>query len=201
MDADVSPVRGRSHSWSHSPSRILFVLACSAAVVACSTSPHPKGPLSQQRELESLLQVAACPGSEMVVVLSAMQQLLAARREWDGYAYYGKLADEQPDRRALFRSLQGVMQARVAGGIGLLRRVVWVEDAIGKLDEGAAADPGVGRFVRGLVLAELLPYVGAPFVAGGYPRRAVMRRRAGCNWTPAPPRGLRSVPREAQLVG
>jgi hypothetical protein len=36
---------------------------------------------------------------------------------------------------------------------------------------------------------------------GGYPPRAVMRRRAGCNWTPAPPRGLRSVPREAQLVG
>jgi hypothetical protein len=28
-----------------------------------------------------------------------------------------------------------------------------------------------------------------------------MRQRAGCNWTPAPPRGLRSVPREAQLVG
>jgi hypothetical protein len=34
---------------------------------------------------------------------------------------------------------------------------------------------------------------------GGYPRRAVMRRRAGCSWTPAPPRRPRSDPTEGQL--
>jgi hypothetical protein len=62
---------------------------------------------------------------------------------------------------------------------------------------GAGAD---WSWWRGGRAAAAWGEVGAP-VAGGYPPRAVMRRRAGCNWTPAPPRGLRSVPREAQLVG
>jgi glyoxylase-like metal-dependent hydrolase (beta-lactamase superfamily II) len=49
------------------------------------------------------------------------------------------------------------MQARVAGDVPLLQRVAWVDDAIGKLDEGVASDPILGRFARGLVLADLPP--------------------------------------------
>jgi len=134
---------------------MLIGLGCAAALAACSTAPRLRTPLSQQRELQSLLVVAAYPNSEMVVVLSAMQQLLAAHREWDGYEYFGALARDQPDRRALYRSLQGVMQARVAGDIGLLRRVAWVDDAIEKLDEGVKANPTLGRLGRGLVFADL----------------------------------------------
>jgi glyoxylase-like metal-dependent hydrolase (beta-lactamase superfamily II) len=138
------------HSWG-----IPLLLGVCAALAACSTTPRPGKPLSQQRELESLLRVAAYPNSDMIVVLSAMGQLLAAHREWDGYEYFGTLARDQPDRRALYRSLQAVMQARVAGDIGLLRRVAWVQDAIEKLDEGASATPTIGRLGRGLVFAEL----------------------------------------------
>jgi hypothetical protein len=88
-------------------------------------------------------------------VLVTMQQLIATHREWEGYEYFGRLAEEQPNRRAFFRCLQAAMQARVAGDVPLLRLVGWVEDAIGKLDEGAAAEPALGRLARGLVFADL----------------------------------------------
>jgi hypothetical protein len=78
-------------------------------------------------------------------VLVTMQHLLATHREWEGYAYFGRLADEQPGRRALFRSLQASMQARVANDVPLWKRVAWIEDAIRKLDEGATADALLGR--------------------------------------------------------
>jgi glyoxylase-like metal-dependent hydrolase (beta-lactamase superfamily II) len=130
-------------------------LGCWAVLSACSTAPRPKTPLSQQRELESLLRVAAYPNSDTTVILSALQQLLASHREWEGYEYFGRLALEQPERRALYRALQAVMQARVAGDVGLLRRVAWVDDAIRKLDEGVASEPLIGRLGRGLVFAEL----------------------------------------------
>ena len=47
------------------------------------------------------------------------------------------------------------MQASSAAEIPLLRRAAWVEEGVVKLDRGADADPVVGRFVRGLVLADL----------------------------------------------
>jgi glyoxylase-like metal-dependent hydrolase (beta-lactamase superfamily II) len=114
-----------------------------------------QAPVTQRRELEALMQLAAYPNSDTSTVLIAMQQFLATRSEWEGYDFFGRLAAEQPARRTFFRSLQAVMQARVAGDVFLLRRVAWVEDAITKLNEGAAADPLLGRFARGLVFAGL----------------------------------------------
>src|SRR5205823_12462086 len=74
--------------------------------------------------------------------------------ERDGYDYFHRLAREQPDR-AIFSSLEGLLQARAAGEVPLLRRAAWVEEAVGKLDRGAQADPVAGRLLRGLVFAEL----------------------------------------------
>jgi hypothetical protein len=119
------------------------------------TDREQKAPLTQQRPLESLLKAAAFPNSDTLLVLVAMQQLLASHREWDGYRYFGRLAQEQPNRRALFLTLQATMQARVAGDVSLFRRVAWVEDAIRKLDAGAAAEPLLGHLARGLVFADL----------------------------------------------
>ncbi|HEX2671364.1 MAG TPA: MBL fold metallo-hydrolase [Polyangiaceae bacterium] len=124
-------------------------------LAACSTARPSKPPLIEQRPLAALMETAAYPNSQTLLLLVTMQQFVANRREWEGYDYFGRLAQEQPGRRALFRSLQAVMQARVAGDIGLLKRVAWVEDAIQKLDEGAASDPLLGRFARGQVFAEL----------------------------------------------
>jgi glyoxylase-like metal-dependent hydrolase (beta-lactamase superfamily II) len=132
----------------------LLLMSCA------SVPPPPKPPLTQQRPLSSLLTAAAYPNSDTLVVLLTMQQLFASHREWEGYAYFGRLAEEQPKRRALFRALQATMQARVANEVPLLRRVAWVEEAIRKLDEGAAAEPALGRLARGLVFADLPPRFG-----------------------------------------
>ena len=141
--------------------RLTATLTVSSLLAACASIPPPeKATLTQQRPLPSLLEAAAYPNSDTVVVLTAMQQLLARHREWEGYQYFGRLAVEQPARAPLFRALQGTMQARVANEVPLLKRVAWVEDAIRKLDEGVAADPVLGRFARGLVFADLPPRFG-----------------------------------------
>jgi len=129
-------------------------------LLACSTSRPYKPPLIEHRPLAALMETAAYPNSQTLLLLVTMQQFLANHREWDGYDYFGRLAREQPHRRTLFRSLQAVMQVRVAGDIGLLKRVAWVEDALQKLDEGATSDPLLGRFARGQVFAELPPRFG-----------------------------------------
>jgi glyoxylase-like metal-dependent hydrolase (beta-lactamase superfamily II) len=141
--------------------RLATTLAVSSLLAGCASVPPPaKAAMTQQRPLASLLEAAAYPNSETVVVLTTMQQLLASHREWEGYQYFGRLAVEQPARAPLFRSLQATMQARVANQVPLLRRIAWVEDAIRKMDEGVAADPVLGRFARGLVFAELPPRFG-----------------------------------------
>jgi glyoxylase-like metal-dependent hydrolase (beta-lactamase superfamily II) len=136
----------------------LFVVGVFILVTTLSCGrvpPAQKEPLTQQRLLAALLETAAYPNSDVVVVLATMQQLTASHREWEGYEYFGRLAREQPARAPFFRALQAAMQARVANDVPLLRRVAWVDDAIRKLDDGAAADPVLGRLARGLVFAEL----------------------------------------------
>ena len=141
--------------------QLAAALATTSLLAACASVPPPaKATVTQQRPLGALLEAAAYPNSDTVVVLTAMQQLTARHREWEGYQYFGRLAVEQPARAPLFRALQATMQARVANEVPLLKRVAWVEDAIGKLDEGVAADPVLGRFARGLVFAELPPRFG-----------------------------------------
>jgi glyoxylase-like metal-dependent hydrolase (beta-lactamase superfamily II) len=133
-------------------------LAVTSLLASCASVPPPaKATVTEQRPLASLLEAAAYPNSDTVVILTTMQQLLARHREWEGYEYFGRLAATQPARAPLFRALQATMQARVANQVPLLERIAWVKDAIRKLDEGVAADPVLGRFARGLVLAELPP--------------------------------------------
>ncbi len=121
---------------------------------ACSSVPRPPPALVQNREVEAFAEAAAWPNAEPLVAIVAAQEFIAARHERDGYEYFQRLAREQPGRPILL-SLEGLLQARAAGEIPLLRRVAWVEEAIGKLDRGAKADPIAGRLLRGLVFAEL----------------------------------------------
>ncbi|HEX9572916.1 MAG TPA: MBL fold metallo-hydrolase, partial [Myxococcales bacterium] len=133
-------------------SAALFGILLSGA--ACSSVPRPPPALVQNREVEAFAEAAAWPNAEPLVAIVAAQEFIAARRERDGYEYFQRLAREQPQRPILL-SLEGLLQARAAGEIPLLRRVAWVEEAIGKLDRGAQADPVAGRLLRGLVFAEL----------------------------------------------
>jgi glyoxylase-like metal-dependent hydrolase (beta-lactamase superfamily II) len=144
-------------SLNHSRARRAALAASSGLLLAACTATPPaqKPPVTQQRPLSALLRASAYPNSDTLLVLVTMQQLMATHREWEGYEYFGRLSEEQPNRRAFFRALQATMQARVANDVPLLRRVGWVEDAIRKLDEGVAAEPVLGRLARGLVFADL----------------------------------------------
>jgi len=151
--------RPRSGTWA------LALVMASLAFSACGTMSAKEAPVTQLRPLDALLDVAAYPNADTVVVLSTLQQLLASHREWQGYDYFGRLAREQPDRRTFLLGLQAILQARVAGQVPLLKRVAWVDDAIGKLDRAAAADPLLGRYARGSVFAELPDRFGKTQVA------------------------------------
>ena len=131
-----------------------WVLALALLAVGCSgIAPRPPA-LTQNRELEAFAAAAAYPNAEPAVALLAAQQYMAAHREQEGYEVFQRLAREQPGRPILL-SLEGMMQARMAGDVALLQRVGWVEEAIRKLDRGAEAEPVGGRLVRGLVFAGL----------------------------------------------
>jgi glyoxylase-like metal-dependent hydrolase (beta-lactamase superfamily II) len=134
--------------------RSVAILGIFLSGVACSSVPRPPPALVQNREVEAFAQAAAWPNAEPLVAIVAAQEFVAARHERDGYEYFQRLAREQPQRPILL-SLEGLLQARAAGEIPLLRRVAWVEEAIGKLDRGAEADPVAGRLLRGLVFADL----------------------------------------------
>lgn len=126
----------------------------STGATACSSTFENPPLLTQNRELATYGVLAGHPGARDIVVLTAASQYLAARREHDGLALFRRLA-QRPERRPLFVSLEGLMKARVADDIALLDRVAWVEDAITLLDEGAMREPKLGRYLRGLVFAEL----------------------------------------------
>ncbi|HWE22632.1 MAG TPA: MBL fold metallo-hydrolase [Myxococcales bacterium] len=125
-----------------------------ALAAACSGVSRPPASVAQNREIDAFAQAAAWPNAEPAVAIIAAQEFVAAHRARDGYEYFQRLAREQPQRPILM-SLEGMLQASCAQEIPLLRRVSWVEDAIGKLDRGAQADPGAGRLLRGLVFAQL----------------------------------------------
>lgn len=122
--------------------------------LGCASTLLDRPPVTQQRELLLYGELAGFPHARDIVLLTAASQYLAAHRAHDGQARFAALARMDPGR-ALFRSLEGVMQARVASDIALLDRVAWVEDAIAKLDDGARREPVLGRYLRGLVFASL----------------------------------------------
>jgi glyoxylase-like metal-dependent hydrolase (beta-lactamase superfamily II) len=103
----------------------------------------------------------AWPDAAVATVLTTAQQLLATRHPGDGRAYFHGLAARGP----IFLALEGLFQAQQAAEVPLLSRVAWVEEAIGKLDRAAAADPRWGRYLRGLAYAELPARFGKAAVA------------------------------------
>jgi len=81
-------------------------------------------------------------------------RLMAARRDAEGLVYFRERAASEPGR-GLFISLEGVFQARQAGSVSLFRRVAWVNEAVAKLDRAVVLEPGLPRYLRGVVLAGL----------------------------------------------
>ena len=111
-------------------------------------------PLMRDPELEALQEAVRWPKPDVSTVLALVGRFVAAGRDQEGYAYFQGRTRDAPDR-PLFLALEGFFQARVAGDVFLLRRTGWVNAAVAKLNGAVARDPGVPRYFRGLVLAEL----------------------------------------------
>jgi glyoxylase-like metal-dependent hydrolase (beta-lactamase superfamily II) len=112
------------------------------------------GGLTSDRALEALKEVVRWPKPTIQTVLNLASQFIAARHDREGYSYFRERGEAAPND-PLFRALEGLFQARMAGQVLLLRRVAWVKDAIVKLDRAAETGHPIARYFRGVALAEV----------------------------------------------
>src|SRR5262245_59122176 len=111
-------------------------------------------PIVPDLELDALKEAVRWPKADTTAVMMLAGRLMAERRNAEGLAYFRERAASEP-ARGLFLALEGVFQARQAESVSLFRRVAWVNEAVAKLDRAVALDPGLPRYLRGVVLAGL----------------------------------------------
>jgi glyoxylase-like metal-dependent hydrolase (beta-lactamase superfamily II) len=140
---------GKAFRW-----RVASVLVTGALLVIGGVTWAGERMLMRDLELEALQEAVRWPNPDVTSVLVLTGRFIAARQDREAHAYFKERATEAPDQ-LLFLALDGFFQARVADDVFLLRRIAWVNDAIGKLDRAVAQQPGLPRYFRGLVLAEL----------------------------------------------
>jgi len=132
----------------------VFTIAVGIGLVARAHAVAPERPIVPDLELEALKEAVSWPKAGVPAVMALAGQLMADRRDAEGLAYFRERAASEPGR-GLFLALEGVFQARQANSISLFRRVAWVNDAVAKLDRAVALEPGLPRYLRGIVLAGL----------------------------------------------
>jgi glyoxylase-like metal-dependent hydrolase (beta-lactamase superfamily II) len=111
-------------------------------------------PFMRDLELEALEEVVRWPNTPVPTIVILAGRFIASQRDQEAYAYFQERAKSRPEQ-PLFLALEGFFQARGAGHVSLLQRTGWVNEAVAKLDRAVAQDPGLSRYFRGLVLAEL----------------------------------------------
>ena len=132
----------------------VFAIAIGVGLVASPHAVAADRPIMPDLELEALKEAVRWPKADVTAVMALAGRLMAGRRDAEGLAYFRERAASEPDR-GLFLALEGVFQARQAGDVSLFRRVAWVNDAVAKLDRAVALEPGLPRYLRGVVLAGL----------------------------------------------
>jgi glyoxylase-like metal-dependent hydrolase (beta-lactamase superfamily II) len=133
-------------------SKLILAFLC-WFLVCCAQAAAPP-PLTRNRQLESLETAVSWPSPDQRVVVTLANELMATRRDREGFEYFEARTQAQPSN-ALFLALNGVFQARLAPEIPLLQRTAWVEAALAKLDRAVKSGGGLERFLRGSVCAEL----------------------------------------------
>jgi glyoxylase-like metal-dependent hydrolase (beta-lactamase superfamily II) len=135
-----------------------FASVCAIAIgVVLVAGPPAVGaepPIVPDLELEALKEAVRWPNADVAAIMALAGRLMAARRDAEGFVYFRERAASESGR-GIFLALEGVFQARQADLVSLFRRVAWVNDAVGKLDRAVALDPGLPRYLRGIVLAGL----------------------------------------------
>ena len=115
--------------------------------------------ITRNLELEALLEAVRWPNAAPQTVLNLVGQLLAARRDQDGWDTFRELAaarSEQP----LFAALAGFFQARLTVQQPAEERAGWFGEAITRLNDAVEQAPGLTTYFRGLALAALPPDFG-----------------------------------------
>jgi len=132
----------------------VFAIAVSVRLVAGPCAMAAERLIVPDLELDALQEAVRWPQADVTAVMTLAGRLMAGRRDAEGLAYFRERAAAEPGR-GLFLALEGVFQARQAGTVSLFRRVAWVNDAVAKLDRAVALEPGLTRYLRGVVLAGL----------------------------------------------
>jgi glyoxylase-like metal-dependent hydrolase (beta-lactamase superfamily II) len=104
-------------------------------------------------DAEALEIAVRWPDPAVPAVMALLNQYTATGRDADGQAYFCERAAAAPGR-ALFTAACAMFRIRQAPSVPLLRRVAWVEAALGDLDRAAATD-GLSRYLRGAVAARV----------------------------------------------
>ena len=139
--------------------RFTSLVAVGMLLVACGAVRAAKPSIKRDLELEAFQEAVRWPKPDRQAVIVLARQFIASQRDQEGYAYFQERAKAQPDQ-PLFLALEGLFQARMAGQVPLLQRIAWVKEAVAKLDRAVSQEPGLSRYFRGLVLAELPPRFG-----------------------------------------
>src|SRR5215510_3417796 len=132
----------------------VFAIAVGVGLVAGPRTMAAERLIVPDLELDALKEAVRWPKADVSAVMMLAGRLMAGRRDAEGLAYFHDRAASEPGR-GLFLALEGVFQARQAERVSLFRRVAWVNDAVSKLDRAVALDPGLPRYLRGVVLAGL----------------------------------------------
>ncbi len=149
-----TPMKIRRSAW-----QLLSLLSLVTLLAGCASVPSAGPPITRNLELEAFQEAVRWPNPDPQTVIVLAGQFIADRRDQEGYAYFQERAKTLPDR-PLFLALEGLFQARMASQVPLLQRTASVNDAVAKLDRAVSQEPGLTRYFRGLVLAELPPRFG-----------------------------------------
>src|SRR5215813_14119728 len=132
----------------------VFAIAVGIGLVAGPPTMAAERLIVPDLELDALKEAVRWPKADTTAVMMLAGRLMAERRNAEGLAYFRERAASEP-ARGLFLALEGVFQARQAESVSLFRRVAWVNEGVAKLDRAVALDPGLPRYLRGVVLAGL----------------------------------------------
>src|SRR5262249_12321228 len=132
----------------------VFAIAVGIGLVAGPRTMAAERLIVPDLELDALKEAVRWPKADVSAGMMLAGRLMAGRRDAEGLAYFRDRATSEPSR-GLFLALEGVFQARQADSVSLFRRVAWVNEAVAKLDRAVALDPGLPRYLRGVVLAGL----------------------------------------------
>src|SRR5262245_33289643 len=128
----------------------VFAIALGIGSVTGAHAAAVEPPITRDLELEALKEAVRWPKADAAAVMTLAGRLMAGRRDAEGLAYFHERAASEPGR-ALFLALESVFQVRQAGQVSMFRRVAWVNEAVARLDRAVELEPGLTRYLRGVV--------------------------------------------------